>query len=198
MDEFESLVDDSNLAGVGHSVARDYYAIARELRPEVAVETGVCNGVSTMAILAALDKNGTGTLHSIDYPFRADESLEEFRSETFTEYGGAAIPSNKEPGWIIPNGLRTNWTLTIGRSKRKLPQVLCQYDTIDMFVHDSEHSHPCMMFEYEIAHEWLSEDGILLSDDIRWNSAFEKFVEVRSGECGKITHDVGYLRPDGA
>jgi predicted O-methyltransferase YrrM len=44
------------------------YALLRELRPDVAVETGVCNGVSTAFLLLALDRNAHGALHSIDLP----------------------------------------------------------------------------------------------------------------------------------
>src|SRR5439155_326535 len=50
------------------------YAIVRELRPRVAVETGVCNGVSTAFLLLALEANGFGELHSIDLPELAAET----------------------------------------------------------------------------------------------------------------------------
>jgi len=42
------------------------YAAIRSLRPEVVVETGVANGVSTAYLLLALDQNGKGILHSIE------------------------------------------------------------------------------------------------------------------------------------
>ena len=32
-----------------------------------------------------------------------------------------------------------------------------------------------MMFEYETAYHFLKEGGLLLSDDIHWNSAFYEF-----------------------
>jgi len=194
LDEYRRLTGEDAMGGVALETARDYYAITRELEPATVVETGVCNGVSTLAVLLALQANGTGRLHSIDYPFRADESLEEFRQETFENYGGAAIPSDREPGWIIPTELRSRWELRIGKSQRELPRLLVDIESLDLFIHDSEHSHPCMMFEYELAYEWLRDSGLILSDDITWNDAFGVFTEVRESEDGRLSKDVGYVR----
>lgn len=45
------------------------------------VETEVCNGLSTLSILLALDENDDGKLYSLDYPLRIDESLELYRRD---------------------------------------------------------------------------------------------------------------------
>src|SRR5436190_22702964 len=50
----------------GYGEGLRLFAVLRKLRPAVAVETGVCNGVSTAFLLLALDANGTGELHSLD------------------------------------------------------------------------------------------------------------------------------------
>jgi predicted O-methyltransferase YrrM len=196
--EYQELTDRSGLSGIGLDRAQDYYAVVRKLEPSIIVETGVCNGISTLSILLALQQNGSGKLYSIDYPFRADESLDEFRQETFEGYGGAAIPSDKDPGWIIPDELRSAWDLTIGKSQRELPRLITELETIDMFAHDSEHSHPCMMFEFELAYEWIRDDGVILSDDISWNSAFSVFTEVRKPKCGRLSNNVGYIKKSNA
>lgn len=196
LQEYSKLTPDSSFGDIGLNVARDYYAITRKLSPDIAVETGVCNGLSSFAILLALRENGTGQLYSIDYPFRANESLDEFKQDTFTDYGGAAIPRNKDPGWIIPDELRSRWTLIIGKSQRELPRLVANIDAIDLFIHDSEHSYPCMMFEYELAYEWLDDSGVILSDDISWNNAFSTFVNVRKPSWGKINSNVGYIVKD--
>lgn len=154
--------------GVGVEVITRIYALVREEKPDTVVETGVCNGLTTVALLLALNQNDNGTLYSVDYPFHADEDLDEFRSQTFDGYGGAAIPADKDPGWIIPEPLRDRWELTIGKSQRELPNILALNEPIDLFLHDSEHSHPCMMMEFEMAGEYLEEDGIILADDIEW------------------------------
>lgn len=183
-----------DLSGVDRALCRDYYAVVRELEPSIVVETGVCNGVSTLALLLALEENGRGELYSIDYPFRADESLEDFRQQTFDRYAGAAIPSDEDPGWIVPDRLRDRWTLRIGKSQRELPRLVTELGSVDVFLHDSEHSHPCMMFEYELAYEWLVDGGLLLSDDISWNEAFSVFTRVREPRSwARLSRNVGYV-----
>ena len=47
-------------AGIGLKPSKFLYALIREHKPDRIVETGVCNGVSTLIILAALDQNGSG------------------------------------------------------------------------------------------------------------------------------------------
>lgn len=192
-DVYQDLTGKSTLSSVGLDLGRDYYALVREHEPDEIVETGVCNGLSSFCILLALDENDEGTLHSVDYPYYFDESLEEFRDETFSEYGGAAIPPEKEPGWVVPDDLRDRWELRIGKSQRELPKMVQEIESFGLFFHDSEHSAPCMMFEFELAWEWMHSDGLIVSDDIRWNWAFPTFVEVREASAGKITEDVGYI-----
>lgn len=155
------------------------YALVRSQSPEIIVETGVCNGTSTFALLLAIDHNDRGKLYSIDYPHYSDEDLSEFRSETFDQYGGAVIPADRSPGWIVPEDLRHPWELHLGKSQRELPALLTKIDQMDLMLHDSEHSHPCQMLEYEIGWNHLSEGGLLVSDDVRWTDAWDIFTGVR-------------------
>lgn len=193
LEEFSKLTNGRDYFGIPHEVGIRLYTITRALEPETVIETGVCNGLSTMYLLLALRKNGQGHLHSIDYPYYADEALDEFRAETFEGYGGAAIPADKEPGWIVPDELRDLWNLRIGKSQRELPKLVTEVQQFDVFLHDSEHSLPCMMFEYELAWEWLSDNGVLLSDDISWNDGFQSFHQSRAGHAGKVHSNVGYI-----
>lgn len=192
--KYRKMTGKEEMGGIALETAQDYYAVTRKLEPDTVVETGVCNGVSTLAILLAIQKNESGQLYSIDYPFRADESLEEFRQETFDDYGGAAIPNDKDPGWIIPTELRSQWELIIGKSQKQLPKLITELEYLDLFIHDSEHSHPCMMFEYELSYEWLTDSGMILSDDITWNDAFDIFTEIREPKHGKLSSNVGYVK----
>jgi cephalosporin hydroxylase len=172
----------------------DYYTLVRKVQPHVVVETGVCHGVSSLFVLLVLRENGSGQLHSIDFPFRTDDSLEQVRKKTFSGYGGAAIPADKDPGWILSDAVQSRWELTIGKSQRELPKLLPQLPGLDLFIHDSEHSHPCMMFEFELAYEWLDEGGIVLSDDISWNEAFQTFTDVRAPKRHELIFtNVGYF-----
>jgi predicted O-methyltransferase YrrM len=150
------------------------YAVLRKLRPRVAVETGVCNGVSTAFLLLALAENREGSLHSIDLPEIAGEAYE---PGTFWDgKGGAVIPFGKEPGWMVPAGLRDHWQLELGRSQDVLPPLLERLGTIDFFMHDSEHSEACMRFEFGSAWAALREGGVLAADDVNANDAFPRFA----------------------
>lgn len=153
VEEFRQSVDDERggWAGLGLESAKAMYALVRMHEPSVIIETGVCNGVSSLLILSALDQNNSGHLYSIDYPMYADAALPEFRETTYPEWHAySAIPSDKEPGWIIPEELKQRWSLRTGKSQRQLPKLVTDVGEIDMFLHDSEHTHPCMMFEYEL------------------------------------------------
>lgn len=196
IDEYNEIVRTletlSHGGAIGIDAMCDLYVLVRTKKPTVVVETGVCNGASTFALLAALDRNGTGDLYSVDYPFVSDVPLARRREETFPDIGQAEIPSDKEAGWLVPDRLRDRWTFHEGKSQKLLPQIVRKHPP-DLFVHDSEHSHPCMMFELETA--WHAMDGgLIVCDDITWNDAFEIFTRVRADEHGKLSQNTGYIK----
>lgn len=195
LNKYNDLTTEGAFGSVDLESVTKWYALARKVKPSVVVETGVCNGVSSLFILKALAENGNGRLYSVDYPYRADESLDEFRNDTFEQYGGAAIPSDKDPGWIVPEDLRKRWELRLGKSQVQLPKLLQDIKDVDLFIHDSEHSHPCMMFEYEIMWHKMGRGGIIISDDITWNNAFEVFCETRNPVWGILEEndDIGFM-----
>lgn len=137
------------------------YSCVRALKPTIMVETGVASGSSTAYILHAMELNRKGSLYSIELP-NSDP--------------GAKLPENKQTGWLVPSELRHRWKLVLGRSQEKLPLLLNDLSDIDIFLHDSEHKYEAMMFEYENAWSHLSNRGVILSDDIHWNSAFYDFA----------------------
>jgi predicted O-methyltransferase YrrM len=131
------------------------YAICRLLKPKAVVETGVASGVSSTYILHALQKNGRGTLYSIDYP----------------------TPGDKLPtGWLVPEEVRNRWRLIRGKSSEKLQDLLNDLLEVDLFLHDSEHSYQNMMFEFETVWPHLRKEGVLLSDDTHMNESFFDFA----------------------
>jgi predicted O-methyltransferase YrrM len=141
----------------GRSTAEAAWCVARHLRPERFVETGVARGYSSAAILSAMEANGTGHLWSIDYP-PADVSAQGL--------SGSAVPAH----------LRHRWTYIRGRSNQKLRPLLREIDPIDVFLHDSLHNYPTMMFEFKAAYECMRPAGILMADDINENTAFLDFA----------------------
>jgi predicted O-methyltransferase YrrM len=161
--------------GMRSDMVPKLYGLVRELHPDAVVETGVCNGESTALILAAIERNGSGVLHSIDWPEIAETEYAE--GAFWAGKKGAVIPKNRQPGWVVPERLRKNWRLTLGRTQDVLRPLLSHLEVIDLFLHDSEHSEECMWFEYEAAWEHLRPGGVLVSDDITWNDAFDRFAD---------------------
>ena len=137
------------------------YILVLHLKPEIVVETGVSDGMSSFFILSALNENKKGNLYSIDLPEVGMPNL----------YG-------KEPGWIVDEALRQRWTLIYGRSELKLPPLLGNLKHVDIFLHDSEHSYTNMRLEFSTALKYMKEDSLLLSDDVRSNSAFQELASV--------------------
>ncbi|WP_420856756.1 hypothetical protein [Sulfurisphaera ohwakuensis] len=46
-----------------------------------------------------------------------------------------------------------------------------------MFIHDSNHTYRWQSFEYELVYPLLSENGVLISDDIDFSYAFLDFIK---------------------
>ncbi len=88
------------------SLTRLCYAVVRAQEPECVVETGVCYGVTSFFILAALARNSKGNLYSIDLPPLGQDA---------DRFVGSAIPDG---------ALKTRWHLHRGVSRRILLGVL--------------------------------------------------------------------------
>ena len=171
--------------------ATNIYCILRKLKPEIAVETGVCNGFSTSFILLALHKNRKGRLYSIDFPEVAGKK---YGVGTFCEdKQGGVIPHGKKPGWAVPNRLRKRWRLIIGRSSQRLPPLLKKLGQIDFFVHDSEHSYGNMLFEFREAYAALRARGVLVSHDIDLNTSLQDFSGMKKKPITKIGVASGFI-----
>src|SRR6266513_3204767 len=144
------------------------YCVVRTLRPEIVVETGVAAGVSSYAMLQALEENGLGRLYSIDMPNATHQ-----------------LPSNLQAGFLVPEELRKRWNLILGDARKELPRLLPELKEIDIFCHDSLHTYAHMQFEVELAWPYLKRGGVLFSDDVQENSAFQDFCDSK-GVDGKI------------
>jgi len=158
------------------------YLLVRASRPEVAVDTGVLYGASTAHILAAMAENGSGELHSIDIGRDRREPPHDF---------------------FIPADLQPRWELIIGDSRAELPQLLRRCGNIDFFYHDSLHTWDHMLWEYGTALPFLSERGVLASDDVEnapslrrlfRQNAFPAFCHVR-GILYTTFHNLGVAMP---
>lgn len=152
-------------AGINISIfAPLYYIMFRILKPKVAVETGVANGVSTCFFLQAMEDNDEGVVYSIDFP------------ALITHPSG-------QSGWLIPEWLRCRWHLIIGRSAKKLKPLLKNLGVIDFFVSDSAHYYKNEMFEFSTAWQFLRSGGYLGCDEVTHCSALRDF-------SNKIQHEM--------
>jgi hypothetical protein len=142
----------------GPALAFASYCLARHLRPERAVETGVARGVTTRFILEALDRNGSGALWSIDLPPLLESGLHE------------------EIAIAVPEEKRGRWTLCRGSSRQQLPGTLERLGSIGLFVHDSLHTGRNLRFELERAWPALDAGGAAVVDDVDYNPALRRFL----------------------
>jgi predicted O-methyltransferase YrrM len=136
-------------------LARCCYLACRLLEPQVVVETGVAYGVSSAYILKALEENGRGMLHSIDLPPLR---------QTYNEFWGIAVDE----------ALRPRWSIHRGSSARVLPGLLEEVGVVDLFLHDSLHTHRNMRREFEAVWPRLRAGGVILADDVERNQAFDE------------------------
>jgi hypothetical protein len=137
------------------------YAAVRVLRPTVMVETGVASGVSSTLVLSAMERNEVGQLYSIDLPLPEPRLL----------------PPGRETGWMVPERLRDRWELVLGDVKTELPPLLERLGPLDCFYHDSEHTFENMTWEFSQAYPRIRPAGLLMSDDITSNSAWDSFTQ---------------------
>jgi predicted O-methyltransferase YrrM len=170
-DEFIAL---NLLSSVAHRVRNtDYfkagmlYTLCRLIRPNVVVETGVAAGTSSTGLLAALEQNQKGRLFSLDFPNA------KYRKDDGSNWADSI--GEKEPGWLVPDSLRSRWTLNIGRSSELLPSLVADVKSVDLFYHDSEHTDENMTFELETIWPVLSKGALVVADNVDWSPAFTNF-----------------------
>jgi predicted O-methyltransferase YrrM len=155
------------------------YWLIRRLRPRIVVETGVANGFSTGLILLAMAKNGNdGRLYAIGRAetFDAGDPRWTEKGRVFSE----VVVGGENLGWMAPEICRGAVELHAGDAKILLPEIIAKLDTIDLFFHDSDHSYGHMMFEFAEAKRKLSPTGVVVADNIAWNSSLWDFAD----DCG--------------
>ncbi len=115
-----------------------WYALVRLIRPALVVETGVHDGLGSLLLLSALERNGgDGRLVSFDI--------------------------NPEAGWLV--GPHRLWELRIERAVDGLPEVLAAAPLVGLFIHDSLHSYVNERGELELGAGRLAPGGVLLTDN---------------------------------
>ena len=124
-----------------------WYALIFALRPEHIVETGTDKGLGSCVLAAALLANGTGQLTTIDL--------------------------NPESGYLITGRFASVTTRVIDDSLRALAQL----DSIDFFLHDSDHTLDHESRELDIVTTALSPNAFVLSDNAHWSDRLPLWAE---------------------
>jgi predicted O-methyltransferase YrrM len=130
----------------GEALASILYTLVKIYEPEIVLETGVANGISTQMILKKLPSKSV--LHSFDV------NLDSFKS--------VPVSANWKHHLINVNNPKKSFAFEIAKINRN----------VDIWVHDSDHSKFWQTFEYKQALKLLKPGGFLISDDINSSSAW--------------------------
>ena len=147
-----------DLGGGGHYPL--LYFLTRHLNPQSVVETGVAAGWSSQGILTALQKNNAaGKLYSSDFPYFRYKNPEEL------------------VGYVVDDDLKQNWSLHIDGDQNNLPKIIQALESpVDLFHYDSDKSVEGRHFAYDLIAPRLTDNAIVIFDDIQDNLHFKDFV----------------------
>ena len=144
------------------------YILIRLYRPSLCLETGVFYGGTTCFILNALRKNGHGRLISIDY--QADYIEPESRHYLVGD--SESIPKELDVGFLVHQAQKERWELIRGNSLLEIPKISGQ---IDFYNHDSDHAFDFIKQEMNLVWEKLTQNAIIMADDLDWSNGFYSF-----------------------
>lgn len=145
---------------IEEATATFLYAAVRITRPETVLETGVADGFSSASMLAAMEANGSGELHSIDVA--------------------------SDVGVLIADRSRWHLHVVADGAPDACAAVIRSVPGIDLFLHDGNHELEYQRAEYDAAWAKLRPGGHLMSDDIDWSYAFLDFVEHHSARSAML------------
>jgi hypothetical protein len=149
-----------------------WYALARILKPELVIETGVHDGLGSLLLLRALERN------------RADGS------------DGRLVSFEVNPagGWLV--GQHSQWELRVQSSEDGLPEVLADASPVGMYVYDGWHTHDDELAELKTVAPHLASAGVLLSDDAQVTKALAEFCRQADYEYHEFQeHPTGHFYP---
>ncbi len=137
------------------------YFFTRKLKPEIVIETGVAAGWTTLAILKAMKANNFGKLYSSDFPY--------FRIKNPEKYIGYLIDKKT---------YYSNWILDIRGDDIALNNFasIINDNSVKLFHYDSDKSYSGRTKAFKTIKNKLSNDAIIIFDDIQNNLHFRDLV----------------------
>jgi Methyltransferase domain len=133
------------------------YGLVRDIRPRFVLETGVGYGITSALVLRALEQNGFGELVSVDLPSLAD-------------------PQGSCVGLVVPDYLKSRWSLHIGSSRTQLPRILARSPKIGVFISDSANVYTLQRYEFKRIFPSIVNGGAALFNNI--SSKFQQFLNL--------------------
>jgi hypothetical protein len=145
-----------------------WYALARILKPDLVIETGVHDGLGSLLLLRALERNGPrGRLVSFDI--------------------------NPQAGWLV--GSHPQWDLRIQHSQEGLASVLAGPADPGLFVYDGLHTPEAETADLELVLPRMASWGVLVSDDAH-NGAMSALCAHHGLEYHEVAeHPLGHFYP---
>jgi hypothetical protein len=141
-----------------------WWGIVRTLRPGLVVECGIFNGVGSLVLLRALERN------------RAEGSPGEL----------IGIDSDPTMGWAVPPALMEHWTTVEGFTSDVLEDTLKGRE-VGMLIHDTPHTYENQMLEFSAALRHRAERLVLIDASGGQTPALEEI-------CGREAGRYRYFR----
>jgi hypothetical protein len=132
---------------------RALWCVVRHLKPEITVEAGVRDGLTSLLVLEALDMNRTGRLLSV--------------GQAHGERYAAASDAR----------LAARHVVVESAFQRALAQVEAHFGRIDLCILDAEREGRSIRFELEMAWSALRPGGALLVDNVGSCAALKAFLD---------------------
>ncbi len=147
---------------LGHRFA--WYVLARALKPETIVETGIHHGLGSLALLRALERNAEegsdGVLISID--------------------------READAGRVVgPEASRGRWLRMEGDTGELLGPAL-EGRTVALMFHDTDHTEENQRMEFEATLAHAAPLTVLLDGSGGWAPTLKRVCEERSGSYERI------------
>lgn len=128
------------------------FKLIRKLEPSSCVELGSCLGISASYQAAALCINGKGSLVTLE----GSPEIAKIAKET------------------LNNLSYQNTTVITGEFSETLSDVLSSSSPIDFFFNDGHHDHDAVIQYFNEALPYLSDQAIIIFDDISWSTGMRK------------------------
>ena len=122
------------------------YRVARDVKPEAAIQIGLANGMSALAILTAMEENGRGRLVSLD-PYQD------------VDYGGAALRQIERAGLSHRHAHISEFNVTA------LPRLMAEGMRIQLGFIDGNHTFEHTLLDAFYLDRMLDVGGALGFDD---------------------------------